>query len=88
LPENCFHPILVKVGMMLQVDETFTAMWLSGSSRVKVRRWPQSPIGTIFWVATIFLPRVSPLRPQIWPFLPYFCLYSPAIGTRWYKWTF
>jgi len=22
------------------------------------------------------------------PFLPYFCPYSPAIGTRWYKWTF
>jgi len=26
-------------------------IWLSGSSevRVKVRRWPQSPIGTIFY---------------------------------------
>jgi len=37
------------LGMMLEVDETFTR-WLSRSSevRVKVRRWPQSPFGTIF----------------------------------------
>ena len=41
-----------------------------------------------FWVATIFLLPVSPLRPLRLPFLPYFCPYSPAIGTRWYKWTF
>jgi len=36
---------------MLDVDETFTTIWLSRSSkvRVKVRRWPQSPIRTIFW---------------------------------------
>ena len=35
--------------MILEVDETFTTKWLSRSSevRVKVRRWPQSPIGTI-----------------------------------------
>jgi len=26
-----------------------------------------------------------PLR---WLFLRYFCLYSLAIGTRWYRWTF
>jgi len=40
----------MKLGMMLEVDETFTTIWLSRSSevRVKVRRWPQSPIGTIF----------------------------------------
>jgi len=43
----------MKLGMMLEVDETFTTIWLSRSSevRVKVRRWPQSPIGTIFFVA-------------------------------------
>jgi len=35
---------------MLEVDETFATIWLSRSSevRVKVRRWPQSPIRTIF----------------------------------------
>jgi len=38
-------------GTMLEVDEIFTTIWLSRSSkiRVKVRRWPQSPIGTIFY---------------------------------------
>jgi len=37
-----FHPILMKLGMMLEVDETFTTIWLLNSSevRVKVRRWP------------------------------------------------
>jgi len=41
----------MKLCMMLDVDETFTTIWLSSSSevRVKVRRWPQFPIGTIFW---------------------------------------
>jgi len=36
---------------MLEVDETFTTIWLSRSSEVtaKVRRWPQSPFGTIFY---------------------------------------
>jgi len=40
----------MKLGMMLEDDETFTMIWLSRSSevRVKVRRWPHSPIGTIF----------------------------------------
>jgi len=40
----------MKLSMMLQVDETFTTMWLSRSSevRIKVRRWPQSHFGTIF----------------------------------------
>jgi len=40
----------MKLGMILEVDETFMTIWLSMSSevRVKVRRWPQSPIGTIF----------------------------------------
>jgi len=39
----------MKLDIMLEVDETFTTMWLSRSSevRVKVRRWPQSHIGTI-----------------------------------------
>jgi len=42
--------ISVKLGIMLDIDKTFMTIWLSGSSevRVKVRRWPQSPIGTIF----------------------------------------
>jgi len=41
----------MKFGMMLEVDESFTTIWLSRSSevRVKVRRWLQSPFGTIFW---------------------------------------
>jgi len=40
----------MKLGVMLEVDETLTTIRLSRSSevRVKVRRWPQSPIGTIF----------------------------------------
>jgi len=39
----------MKLGMMLEVDETFATIWLSRSSevRVKVRRWPQSHFGTI-----------------------------------------
>ena len=41
-----------------------------------------------YWVAAIFLLPVSPLRPPQWPLLPYFCSYSPAIVTRWYKLTF
>ena len=36
-----------------------------------------------FLVAAIFLLPVSPLRPPRRPFLPYFCPYSQAIGTRW-----
>jgi len=48
--KNQLCPILMKLGMVLDVDETFTTIWLSRSSevRVKVRRWPQSPVGTIF----------------------------------------
>ena len=42
----------------------------------------------MFLVAAIFLLPVSPLRPPRRPFLPYFCPYSPAINTRWYKLTF
>jgi len=47
--KNRLRPILMKLGMMLEVDKTFTTIWLSRSSeiRVKVRRWPQSPIRTI-----------------------------------------
>jgi len=37
-----------------------------------------------FSVAAIFLLPVSALRPP----RRRFCPYSPAIGTRWYKWTF
>jgi len=40
----------MKLGVMLEVDETSTTIWLSRSSevRVKIRRWPQSPLMTIF----------------------------------------
>jgi len=38
---------------------------------------------SFFWVVAIFLLPISPLRPQRRPFLPYFCPYSQAIGTRW-----
>jgi len=38
-----------------------------------------------FCVAAIFLLPVSPLRPLRRSFLPYFCPYSPVIGTRWYR---
>jgi len=49
-------------GTMLEVDDSFMTIWLSRLSevRVKVRRWPQSPIGTIFlnndimWLLFIF----------------------------------
>jgi len=45
--KNRFRPMLMKLGVMLEVDETFTMIWLSRSSevRVKVRRWPQSLSG-------------------------------------------
>ena len=43
---------------------------------------------SFFGVAAIFLLPVSPLRPPRRPFLPYFCSYSPAIGTRLLKLTF
>ena len=41
-----------------------------------------------YWVAAIFLLPVSPPRLPRRPFLPYFCPYNPAIGTKWYKWIF
>jgi len=43
-----------QIVVFVKVNETFTMIWLSRSSevRVKVRRWPQSPIGTIFEVST------------------------------------
>jgi len=42
----------MKLGMMLEVDETFTTIWLPRSSkvRIKVRWWPLSPIRTIFYL--------------------------------------
>jgi len=48
--KNRLRLILIKLGVVLEVDETFTTIWLSRSSEVmvKVRRWPQSPFGTIF----------------------------------------
>jgi len=41
-----------QIVVFVKVDETFTTIWLSRSSkvRVKVRRWLQSPLGTIFLV--------------------------------------
>jgi len=53
--KNRLRPILMKLGTMLEVDKTFITVWLSRSSevRVKVKRWPQSHIGTIF---TVMLP--------------------------------
>jgi len=41
----------MKLGMMLEVNETFMTIWLSRSSevRVMVRRWPWSTMGTIFY---------------------------------------
>jgi len=46
---------------MLEVDETFTTIWLSRTSevRVKVRRWLQSPIGAILPVAVHVAPNRS-----------------------------
>ena len=42
-----------QIVVFVKVDETFAMIWLSRSSevRVKVRRWPQSHIGTIFHIA-------------------------------------
>ena len=39
-----------QIVVFVKVDETFTTIWLPRSSevKVKVRRWPQSPFGTIF----------------------------------------
>jgi len=51
------------------------------SEEVNKKPWSKS---WFFGLPPYLLP-VSPLRR---PFLPYFCPYSPAIGTRWYKWTF
>jgi len=52
---------------MLEVNETFTTIWLSRSSevRVKVRRWPQSPIGTIFYKPDA-LPATQPTASKHW----------------------
>jgi len=40
-----------QIVVFVKVDETFTMIWLSRSFdvRVKVRRWPLSPIWTIFY---------------------------------------
>jgi len=48
--KNRLRLILMKLSVMLEVDEAFKMIWLSRSSevRVKVRRWPQSPFGTVF----------------------------------------
>jgi len=53
--KNQLRPILMKLGRMLEVDESFTTIWLSRLSevRVKLRRWPQSPIGTIFLIFAV-----------------------------------
>jgi len=45
-----------QIVVFVKVDETFTTIWVSRSSevRVKVRRWPQSPFGTIFSVCSFY----------------------------------
>ena len=60
----------MKLGMMLEVDETFTTIWLLRSSevRVKVSRWPQSHIGTIFYrldALPVAQPTASELHKQV-----------------------
>jgi len=42
----------MKLGTMLDIDELLTTirLWRSSEVRVKVRRWPRSPIGTIFCI--------------------------------------
>jgi len=75
--KNRLRPILMKLGMMLEVDETFKTIWLSRSSevRVKVRRWPQSPIRTIFTYGSISSHFGTIAR------LPFFCAQFYAFST-------
>ena len=47
--------------------------------------WEVTNALSIFLVVAIFLLPVSPLRPPRRAFLPYFCLCSAAISTRWLK---
>jgi len=44
-----------QIVVFVKVDETFTTTWLSRLSEVmvKIRRWPQSPFGTIFLIYSI-----------------------------------
>jgi len=48
--KNRLRPILMKLGIMLEVDETFTAIWLSRSSEVRIR-WGDdlSPLSGLFF---------------------------------------
>jgi len=47
----------MKLGVMLEVDETFTTIWLSRSSEVsvKVRRWTHSLSGLFLHFALPFV---------------------------------
>jgi len=76
--------VCLSVCDVLYCDETVRPSYKVSEG---VNRKPGSK-SWFFWVAAIFLLPVSPLRPPRRPFLPYFFPYSPAIGTRWYKWTF
>jgi len=71
LPKNWLRPILMKHGMMLEVDETFTMIWLSRSSevRVKVRRWPQSLSGLFFQLPSSTVNAINNLQTYISAFL-------------------
>jgi len=48
LPKNRLRPILMKLRMMLEVDKTFTTIWLSRWSEVRVKI---VPFGTILSVS-------------------------------------
>jgi len=66
--KNRLRPILMKLGMMSEIDETFMTIWLSRSSEVrfKVRRWPQSPVGTIFSLLCLLCCAFSALMLLVW----------------------
>jgi len=70
----------MKLSVMLEVDEIFTTIWLSGSSevRVKVRRWPQSPIRTIFRGGE---QKFSKSGFQPWPHIKFVCKFCGSQGT-------
>ena len=83
------YVVCVSVCLSSVCDVLYCGKTVRPSEKVSegVNRKPGSK-SWFFWVAAIFLLPVSRLRPPRRPFLPYFCLYSPAIDTRWYKLTF
>jgi len=86
---SLWHDVSSVVCLSVVCDVLYCDKTVRPSKKVSegVNRKPGSK--SSFWgVAAIFLLPVSPLRPLRRPFLPYFCPYSQAIGTRWYKLTF